>query len=67
MLKLPLNATDCYAYNSVPSAESLKLITIAFRKMGQNGKGQNAQLFIKLFVALSGLGSNYNLYRLQSY
>ena len=28
--------------------------------------GQDAQLFIKLF-ALSGLESNYDLYRLQSY
>ena len=38
------------------SVESIKLMTILFGKMGQNGTiGQNAQLFMKLF-ALSGLG-----------
>ena len=35
-------------------------------KMAQTEVGIKAQLFTKLF-ALSGLLSNYNLYRLQSY
>ena len=35
-------------------------------KCDKTEKDQNAQLFIKLF-ALSGLGSNYNFYKLQSY
>ena len=47
------------------SCESVKLMTIIEAKMGQTEEGKKPQLFIKLF-ALSGLSSNYNLYRLQS-
>ena len=39
-LKFPLTATEQYAYKSVPSVESLKLMTIIEAK-----KGQNAQLY----------------------
>ena len=57
--------TGYYAYNIVPS-ESIKLMTIIFRKMRQTEEGQNMQLLIKLF-ALSVLGSNNDLHVLQSY
>ena len=53
-MKLPLTATEYYSYNSVPSVESINLLAIIEAKMGQNTKGKNAQLFIKLSV-LSGL------------
>ena len=35
-MKLPLNATEYYANNSVPSVESIKLLAIIEAKMGQN-------------------------------
>ena len=49
-MKLPLIVTDYYAYNSVPSLEGIKLMTIIM-KMGQNGRiGQNVQLYISICV-----------------
>ena len=52
---------------AVPSVESIKLLTISEVKIGHLTKeGQNAQLIIKLSV-ISGLYSNYDLNRLQSY
>ena len=53
-MKLPLSATEYYTYNSVPSVESLKILTIIEAKMGKTEEGLNAPLFIKLYV-LSGL------------
>ena len=53
-MKLPLFATEYYAYNSVPSIESIKLLTIIEAKMGQNGIKSKSAIFIKLSV-LSGL------------
>ena len=51
----------------MPSVESIQVLTIKLKqKWNKKEKGQNSQLFIKFF-ALSGLESNYNLYRLQSY
>ena len=45
VLKFPSNATY-YAYNSVPSVESRKLMTIIFGKWDKTEAGQNAQLLI---------------------
>ena len=64
-LKFPSDATEYVAYKSVPSVESIKLITIMKQEWDKTEEVQNAQLFIKLF-SLSGLDSNYDLYRLQS-
>ena len=64
VLKFPLTTTE-YAYNSVPSVGSIKLMTIFVAKMGQNGRKQNAQLFLKL-TALSGIKSNFDLNKLLS-
>ena len=41
-------------YNSVPSVEKIKQITIIEAKMGQNGRRYKSQLLNKL-SALSGL------------
>ena len=60
-LKFPLTETEYYAYKSASSVESIKLMTIIEAKFGQNGRRSKcATLF-----ALSGLESNYDLYRLQ--
>ena len=61
-LKFPLTATEYYAYISVPSVESIKLMTIIEAKKGQFGRRPKcATLF-----ALSGLKSNYDVCGLQS-
>ena len=51
-MKLPLTATEYYAYNdnSVPSVKSIKRLTITETKMGKNGSCRNAQLYNKLSV-----------------
>ena len=36
-MKLPLIATEYYAYNYVPSVESIKLLQIIEPKIGPNG------------------------------
>ena len=61
-MKFPLIATEYYTFKSVPSVESIKLMTIIEAKIGQNGRSKVATL-----SALSGLQSNYDFYRLQSY
>ena len=43
-----------HMHKSVPSVESINLLTIIEAKMAQNGEGLNEQLFTKLSV-LSGL------------
>ena len=55
MLKFPLNATDYYAYNSVPSVESIKLITILFGKMGQNGRRSKCATFYEIICVIGTL------------
>ena len=68
-MKLPLFATEYYAYSSVINVKSIKHLTIIKAKMGQNGRRfKCTQLFMKLSVVyvLPGLESNYGLYRLQS-
>ena len=49
-MKLSLIATEYYAYNSEPSVESIKLLTIIKQKRDKTEVGLNAQLFIKLSV-----------------
>ena len=49
-MKLQLIATEKYAYNSVPSLEIIKLITIIFAKMGQERRLYITRNFIKLFA-----------------
>ena len=47
----PIYRDRIHAYNSVPSVERIKLLTIIEAKMGQKiEEGLNAQLFIKLYV-----------------
>ena len=66
--EIPINPDRLYyADNSVPSVESIKLMTSSEAKMGQNGRRSKCTTFLKKLSALSGLESNYNLYRLQSY
>ena len=36
--EIPLTATECYAYESVSSVESIMLKTIIEAKIGQNGR-----------------------------
>ena len=43
--KFPLSATDYYAYNSVPSVESIKLMAIIEAKLGQNGRRSKCATF----------------------
>ena len=64
--EIPNNRDRTVCITCVPNAESITLMTIIEEKMDKTEEGQNAQLFIKLF-ALSGLESDYNLYKLQSY
>ena len=45
-----LIATEYYAYNSVPSVERIKLLTIIEAKWDKTEEGVNAQLFIILSV-----------------
>ena len=65
-VEIPIKATDYYTSDSVPSVESIKLMTIIFGKLGKMEEGKNSKLFIKSFV-LSVLESNYNSYRLQPF
>ena len=44
-LQVPLTATEYYAYNSVPSVENIKLMTIIFGKMGQNVRRSKCAAF----------------------
>ena len=54
---------EYYSYNSVPSIERIKLMTIIEAEIGQNGRKQK----YAALSALSGLELTYDLYRLQSY
>ena len=62
-MNFPLIATECYAYNSLASVESIKPMTIIEAKMRQNG-GRSQRATLKKFFAFLGLESNYDLYRL---
>ena len=46
-LKLPLTVTEYFAYKSVPSVESIKLVTIIEEKIRKTEEGQNAQLYLR--------------------
>ena len=59
---IPINRDRIDAYKSVPSVESIQLMTIIEAKTGQNGRMSKCAT---LFACL-GVESNYNLYRLQS-
>ena len=45
-MKFPLIATEYYAFKSVPSVESIKLMTLIKAKMGQNGRGSKCAINI---------------------
>ena len=66
-MKLPLFATEYYAYSSVTNVKSIKHLTIIKAKMGQNGRRFKCTTFYEIICGiLPGLESNYGLYRLQS-
>ena len=46
--EIPKNATEYYAYNSLPSVESIKHMTSIEAKWDKTEKGKNAQLFINI-------------------
>ena len=59
-MKLPLIATEYYAYNIVPSVESIKILAIIVKaKMGQNGRRMH-NLLLNYLIKLCFI------YRLQS-
>ena len=45
-LKFQTKRSDYYAYNSVPSVESIRLMTIILGKWDKTEEGQNAQLLL---------------------